>query len=235
MTLPRGFWHTHLTMGRLGLWAICWLLACGVLNAQDQVATVSFSLDFPDSDPSHYAISIGSNRAASYEGNGRLTPVPDGTKADPEPGSRIDFTASEDLVRRVFDLAKQAKYFSKEVDLKKGHLAFTGTKVLSYKDGQRSNQTKYNYSMIPAVQELTRIFQNLSSTLEFGRRLEYDLRHQKLALNEDLKNMEEAAKGGNLEELSSVAPILQKIVDDKSVINVVRARAQRLLTTPSAQ
>jgi hypothetical protein len=205
------------------------LFACGLLAAQDQPATVTFSLDFPHSDPSHYVISISSNRTASYEGNGRLTPVPNGSNPDPEPASRVEFTASDDLVRRVFDLAKQANYFAKDVDLKKGRLAFTGDKVLGYKDGQHTNEVKYNYSVIPAVQQLTRIFQSLSSTIEFGRRLEYDHRHQKLALNDDLKYMEEAAKGGDLEELGSVAPILQKIVDDKSVINVVRARAQRLL------
>ncbi len=211
------------------------LCACGLLTAQDQPATVAFSLDFPHSDPSHYVVSISKNGAAYYEGNGRLTPVPDGSNADPEPASRIEFTASESLVHRIFDLAKQAKYFSKDVDLKKGRLAFTGDKVLSYKDGQRSNETKYNYSAIPAVLELTRIFQNLSATLEFGRRLEYDHRHQKLALNDDLKHMEEAAKSGDLEEVASVAPILQRIVDDKSVINVVRARAQRLLAVPTPQ
>ena len=213
--------------------AVC---LCGTLRAQGQPATLTFSLDFPGSDPSHYVISIGKDGAASYEGNGRLTPNPaSDASADPEPPSRVEFTASQSLVNRIFDLAKQAGYFSKEVDSKKRNLAFTGAKVLTFKDGQRSTQASYNYSLVPAVQELTRIFQSLSSTLEFGRRLEYDHRYQKLALSDDLKHMEEAAKGGDLEELASVAPILQKIVDDKSVINVVRARAQRLLDRPSAQ
>jgi hypothetical protein len=37
------------------------------------------------------------------------------------------------------------------------------------------------------------------------------------------------SSSGGLEEIASVAPVLQKIADDPSVIKVVRARAQRLL------
>jgi hypothetical protein len=44
-----------------------------------------------------------------------------------------------------------------------------------------------------------------------------------------LKNMEEVANSGGLVEISTVAPVLQKIEDDPAVIKVVRARAQRML------
>jgi len=82
---------------------------------------------------------------------------------------------------------------------------------------------------VPAVQELTAFFQGLSTTLEFGHRLDYYLRYQKLALDEELKKMEEMSNSHELEEISAVAPVLQKIVDDPAVIKVVRARAERLL------
>jgi hypothetical protein len=100
---------------------------------------------------------------------------------------------------------------------------------LAYKDGEHKTQASYNYSQIAAVQELTTLFQNVSLTLEFGRRLQYDHRYQKLALDAELKRMEEMAKSNNLDELQAVTPILSQIVADTSVINVVRARAQRLL------
>jgi len=240
MTSQPRFWHTHLSMCRcvaIRGWAFSLILLASALGAaQEQATTVTFTLDFPNSDPSHYVVSISSNGAASYEGNGRLTPRPSGDgSTDPEPASRVEFTASQALVNRVFRLTKSAHYFSKEVDLKKSGLAFTGSKTLTYKDNQRSTQATYNYSTVPSVQELTRIFQNLSSTLEFGRRLEYDHRYQKLALDDDLKRMEDSARDGDLEEVTSVAAILQKIANDRSVINLVRARALRLLATPGAQ
>ena len=41
--------------------------------------------------------------------------------------------------------------------------------------------------------------------------------------------MEGAVTGTGLEEISAVAPILQAIASDSSVINPVRARAQRMI------
>jgi hypothetical protein len=70
--------------------------------------------------------------------------------------------------------------------------------------------------------------------LEFGRRLDYYHRYQKLALDDELKRMEEMAQQNNLPELAAVAPILQKLAQDRSVINPVRARAERLLERAGA-
>jgi len=46
--------------------------------------------------------------------------------------------------------------------------------------------------------------------------------------------MEEMSKENSLQEISAIAPILQQIETDQSVINVVRARAQRLLERAGA-
>jgi len=130
---------------------------------------------------------------------------------------------------RVFDLAKRAHYFEGQIDSKNKKLASTGSKTLTYKDAQKNTSATYNYSQVPSVQDLTTFFQSLSTTLEFGHRLDYHLRYQKLALDEELKNMEEVSNSGGLAEISAVAPVLQKIADDPAVIKVVRARAQRML------
>lgn len=198
-------------------------------EAKAPTASVTFSLDFPQSIPDHYEISVASDGQASYDSTGKLTP-------DSEPGDpfHLDFTISPASTKRIFDLAARAKYFDGKIDSGKRNLASTGAKVLTYKDATRNTRAEYNYSPVPAVQEITAVFQNMSSTLEFGRRLDYYHHHQKLALEEELKRMEEMAKDKNLEEIQAVAPILQRIVDDKSVLNITRARAQRLLSRPQA-
>ena len=68
----------------------------------------------------------------------------------------------------------------------------------------------------------------MASTLEFARRLDFYHRYQKLALDAELKRMEDLAKGSSLAELQAAEPILRQIADDPSVINVVRARARNL-------
>ncbi len=188
------------------------------------VATVGFSLDFPQSIPDHYAVTVSSDGHASYDSTGKVT-----LDADPGDPFHLDFSISPGTRERIFTLAGKAKYFEGKVDSGKRNIASTGDKTLTYKDGTRNTKAVYNYSPVPAVQELTSLFQNLSTTLEFGRRLDYYYRYQKLALEEELKRMEQMVKEKNLEEVQAVAPILQRIMADQAVINVTRARAQRLL------
>jgi len=249
MTIPSLFWHNLFSMaagknvgasvharaaaprtvrhkrGRSRLhWIISLLLLClpAGVKAQ-QPAVVTFSLDFPGSEPSHYAISVSSNGHSTYDSDGKLSPDSEG---DP---FHLEFPMSPETSRRIFDLAERAHYFEGEVDSRKKNLASTGVKTLTYKDAGRSTTATYNYSMVAAVQQVTQLFQSLSTTLEFGRRLEYFHRYQKLALDEELKRMDDAASRSDLEEMAAVLPILQRIVTDTSVINPVRARAQRMI------
>jgi hypothetical protein len=187
-------------------------------------AAVTFSLDFPKSNPEHYSITVQSDGSARYESTGKLTP--DSDAGDPY---QSDFQISDATRTRIFDLAAQANYFSGKVDTGKKKLAFTGTKKLTYTDGQKHSAAEYNFSSLPAVQQLTTLFQSMGATLEYGRRLAYFHRYQKLALDDELKRMEDEVRRGELTELHAVKPILQEIYDDTSVVNVGRARARRIM------
>jgi hypothetical protein len=202
----------------------CVLLASFTFAQDTKTATVSFTLDFPQSIPDHYSISVSADGHAEYNSTGKLTP-----DSEPPDPFHLDFTIFPSTRQKIFDLSAKAKYFEGKVDSGKRNLASTGKKVLAYRDGPRSTQAEYNYSPVPAVQELTTLFQNISTTLEFGRRLDYYHHYQKLALEDELKRMEEMTRDKNLDEIQAVAPILQQIATDQSVINVSRARAQRLL------
>jgi hypothetical protein len=205
------------------------LVVTASLAQQSPPATLSFSLDFPQSIPDHYVITVSSDRHATYDSTGKLTP-----ESDPGDPFHDEFTVSAETCKKIFDLAAKVKYFEGQIDSGNRKLASTGVKVLKYEEGARKTEATYNYSPIPAVQQITAVFQNISTTLEFGRRLDFFYRHQKLALEDELKHMEESAKSNNLGELQAVAPILQRIAADHSVLNVTRARAQRLLSTANA-
>ncbi len=193
-------------------------------------ATITFSLDFPGSDPDHYSITVRSDGYATYESKGKMS-----ADSDDHESFRIEFTLTDATRAQIFDLAARAHYFSGKIDSGNKKLAFTGAKVLTYSDAQRNVTADYNYSRLPDVQQLTTVFENISATLEFGRRLTYDHRYQKLALDEELKHMETQADSHALLEMQAVRPILQAVYDDNSVINVVRARAQRLMEMDNTQ
>ena len=211
-----------------GLRRICFVIGCLAflatmpLRAADP-ARVNFSLDFPNSNPEHYSISVQSDGHARYESSGKIS-----EDSDDQSTYQAEFSLSDTARARVFELAAQARYFSGKIDSGK-KLAFTGNKKLSYSDGRRDSSAEYNFSPMPAVQQLTAFFQSVGATLEFGRRLAYYHRYQKLALDDELKRMEDQARRNDLAELQAVKPILQDIYDDTSVINVVRARAHRIM------
>jgi hypothetical protein len=187
-------------------------------------AIVTFTLDFPASQPEHYSIRIQSDGPSRYQSSGRLS-----TDSDETDSFDLDFTATAETRQKIFDLAAKAGFFQKDLDAHHKGIAFTGKKVLTYKDARRSGESTYNYSTNLAVQELTSLMQSLSATLEFGHRLQYDRHYQKLALEEELKRMEQMARSDQLVEITAIRPILDQIIADPSVINVTRARAQRLL------
>jgi hypothetical protein len=211
-------------------------------QAQTAPATITFTLDFPPSTPNHYQIVVDSSGKGSYM-SGLPAPQPPADADSDTPSVsdqpyRYSFNLTPATRERIFDLAARANYFSGDVNYTKHNIANTGEKILTYKDAQRSTQAKYNYPANPAVQQLTTLFQQLSSTLEYGHQLEEDYHYQKLALDEQLKSMEQQAAQNQLVEVQAVAPILRKIAADSSVLNVTRARAERMLaksgsTTPA--
>jgi hypothetical protein len=207
----------------------CFVLLCmGLLSVAPlraaEPATVTFSLDFPGSDPDHYSISVGSDGHGRYECSAKIS-----AESEDRDNYQTEFNFSDATRARIFDLAAQANYFSGKIDSGNHKLANTGAKKLSYKDSRRESTASYNFSPQPAVQQLTTLFQSVSATLEFGRHLAYYHRYQKLALDEELKRMEDQARRGELVELQAAKPVLQEIYDDNSVMNVVRARAQRIM------
>jgi hypothetical protein len=208
--------------GALSIASLAMLLALSARAADP--ATITFSLDFPNSDPDHYSITVQADGRAAYESSGKIS-----SDSDDRQTYQTEFTLTDATRAQIFDLAARSNYFSGKVDTGNKKLAFTGAKKLTYTDGQKNSSAIYNYSSQPTIQQITLLFQGISSTLEFGRRLAYDHRYQKLALDAELKHMEAEATAGELSELQSVKPILQAIYDDQSVINVVRARAQRII------
>ena len=204
---------------------LVFLLAVGIpvsARAQEK-ALVTFTLDFPGSEPSHYVISVASDGHSSYESDGKLSPD---SEADP---FHLDFSMSSTTSKAIFDLAKKAHYFQGQIDSNKRGIASTGAKTLTYKDGQQSTNATYNYSPIAAVQQVTQLFQNLSTTLEYGRRLQYFHRYQKLALDEELKRMEEMANRTTCRNCRRWCRFCRASPATRLVINPVRARAQRMI------
>lgn len=204
-------------------------LIAGAGRAQSdgtQLPAVSYAQDFEGANPSHYEITITRDGHGTYISNGQLS-----RDAQPADLTPVSFDISETVKNQIFDLAKRTHYFEGKVDSGRTNIANTGTKTLSYHDEKHATKATYNYSENPAIEEETGIFQNLSTTLEFGRRLTFFHKYQKLALDDELKKMDDLRHDGMLGDVQAIAPILRDIAHDQRVMNVTRSRALRLLAT----
>ncbi len=188
------------------------------------IPTVTFRLEMPSFNPTYFGVAVESTGKAAYVSEPKATP--DNAPGDPY---IVKFVMSQATRQRIFELARAASYFQGDFAYTKGNIANTGAKTLSYADEGRCSQTTYNWSMNPAIQQLTAIFQGISNTLEFGRRLAFLHRFDKLGLDAELKSMEDEAARGDLTELQAVEPVLRNIFNDHGVMNLARERAARLL------
>jgi len=217
--------------------ALSLLAACAAVHAQapqhepDQarrpaVPTVTFTFDWPSLEPHRYVIAVDSSGNAAYQSWTADSTAEPSSADDPY---LLKFTVSPAARDRIFALARQLKYFNGDFEYHKHRVAATGDKILAYADADKQYETRYNWSENPDIDELTALFEGVSTTLESGRRLERLRRFEPLGLDEDLKNLEHLAVEHRASELQLIAPILVQLAQDPAVLNIARQRARHIL------
>jgi hypothetical protein len=218
-----------------GLILVCLALPASLmLQAQnaDQgtvVASITFERTWNEFTPQNVTITVSANGAVKYSSRNLAK------TGDDVDEYQTEFTVSPAHSGRLFRYAKEANYFQGDFTFKKHAVAGTGTKKLTYSDSARHFNTAFDYSDNKAIQEITNFFQGVSNTIEQGRKLQFMHRFDKLGLEDELKAMESAAESHNLEELQIIASTLESIAGDRTVLNIARQRAQRLLAKASSQ
>jgi len=195
--------------------------------ASATIPTITFDRLWEAATPQEYVFTVKSGGTATYVSRNPTRAPEDGSEKDPD--YQIEFTLSANNRDKIFKLAEQANYFVGNFDFTKHAVANTGRKTLSYADPTRHFQTVLNHSESKPVQELANLFLAISNTIESGRKLQFKYKYDKLGLESELQGMEMTAESGNLAEIQLIAPMLQKIADDTSVLNIARKRAKHLL------
>jgi hypothetical protein len=223
--------------GDVLLWLVpvATLLAGQMLPAQSAVRktdagpSITFTRVWDDFKPQNTTMIVSANGTAKYRSS---NPAKTGDDVDEY---KTEFTVSRARCDKLFRYAREANYFNGDFSYKKHAVASTGKKTLAYADPNRHFETSYDYSDNKAIEEITSVFLGISDTIEHGRKLVFLHRFDKLGLEEELKAMESAAEGHNLVELQIVAPTLEEIATDSTVLNIARQRAQRLLAKAKAE
>jgi hypothetical protein len=175
-----------------------------------------------------YSITVRADGNAHFQG----TPAPDKAGGDADLFQQ-DFIMSEANRLKIFDLAKKLNYFHGDFDSHLKQIAQTGRKTLEYTSATAHGSTTYNWSQNADVQELTRLFVAIANTFDYGRKLSFQYRFDKLGMDARLKELEYIRANHYAEELNAIAPILRKIADDPDMMHISRQTAQQLLRSLS--
>jgi hypothetical protein len=193
-------------------------------------AQVGFTYENKQLQPAKYSFLIDES------GSGHFHSQP----GDPPPADTVSYQTlaeaqdrpvqlSRPVVERIFSTARAQKFFAIKCEDGKDKVAFQGMKQLSYQGPDGSGSCTYNWSKSGAIEKLTTIFESIAFTLEEGRRLEVEHKHDRLALDGELGDLLSAVKDGRAIEVQSIQPILQKIAEDDAVLERARIRAKKLL------
>ncbi|HVT99414.1 MAG TPA: hypothetical protein VHE33_18065 [Acidobacteriaceae bacterium] len=208
------------------------LLAAAALTSAQTPPTLGsahivFSFEHPQLQPSQFTISIDETGAGRFES--KPGPVSDPTDGVfPTPLDRpilLDDTLRADLFR----YARAHNFFATRCTTAKTSLAFTGKKTLSYSGPDGSGSCTFVWAEDPALQRLADDLGAVAYTLEEGRRLALEVRHDRLSLDAELASLQDALKDHRASDLSNIAEQLHAIADNDQVMDRARKRAQALL------
>jgi hypothetical protein len=213
------------------LWLSIILLFALSLAAQQPSASsppaqgsVRYSFDWSQGYPwQKYTIDVESGGKAHFDG----MPHADETN-DTDPYQQ-DFTMSEANRQKVFELAQKLNYFQGDFDSHLKNIAKTGTKTLQYDSAQLKGSTSFNWSRNADIEELVRFFGAVSMTIDYGRKLTFQYRFDKLGMDKRMKELEDLQASHGVEELGIIKPILRKIATDPNLMNISRESARKLL------
>ena len=141
----------------------------------------------------------------------------------------VEFQASDATRRMTFNIVRQLNFLNGDFPTYSGTPEKVAVRTLAYHDITYNNRVTYSDSSDSEIQELTSVFEEISATFEFARRLTYLHRHDKERLEPELIRMQTSAERHMLRELQAATPALKIIASDHTLTDSVRNHAEAIL------
>ena len=224
--VPRFIRRRQLWAGSALLTAFCW----GLWAQNPQVRpgagskfpTVVFTSVLWSAEPSYYSVAIDAGGTATYQS------APDTVIHTGVPYT-IEFQVSDRTRRTTFNVTRQLNYFADMGTQSIRSAENVPVRTLAYRDGKIRHQITYSTSSDMEVQELTSVFEEISETLEYGRRLIYYHEHDPARLDAELAGLKSVTDRRRARELQAIAPVLRRIAADGNLDQQSREAAETLL------
>ncbi|HEX4309944.1 MAG TPA: hypothetical protein VHZ25_07935 [Acidobacteriaceae bacterium] len=206
------------------------VLAAVPLSAQTlSAAQIVFTFDHPQLQPAHYTFTVDETGAGRFVSKpGPVSDASDGVY--PTPVDRP--IVLDDVLRgELFRYARAHRYFASICATAQTNLAFTGNKTFTYSGPDGNGSCTFVWAADPILQRLTEELGAVAFTIEEGRRLDVEVRHDRLGLDAELATLQDAVKDRRASGLPNIADELHAIADNEQVMDRARKRALSLLAS----
>ena len=158
--------------------------------------TVIFALARLEQNPPNYSIAVDSTGNATYQSfaySDERTGVP----------YTVEFVATAATRSTIFRLTEHLHFFKGQFGSANHAPKNASIKTLTFREGKPDNQETdnritYSSSGNAMIRQLTSLFERISATMEFGRRLTNLHQQHNSGIDTELKRMERVAKRGQL-------------------------------------
>ncbi|HWP84751.1 MAG TPA: hypothetical protein VNN17_06145 [Terriglobia bacterium] len=183
--------------------------------AASRLPTITFIKEFPGSKPDYYAIELRRDGAAWI----RFAP---GEKP-------AAFMVSRESAEQIFALGEKLNRFQNVELESRRKVAHMGRKILRFTEGTAQFEAAYNHTENPDAVALTTLFERLSATQQHRDHIEYLLRFDRLGMVKELLQLEMDLEQGRLLEAALLLPVLEKVRDNRDLVNVAQQRAAGII------
>ncbi len=191
------------------------LLLAFCIAAAAAVPKLTYTKDFPGSDPAWLSVAVDRSGALEY-------------KESPKDNQPVQAHLSQTDAQALFSMAEKLNYFKSPLEsgLK---VANTGKKTFRYESETGApTQVTFNYSINVTAQQLLDRFEQIAATerayLDLDRTVHYD----PLGVNDALAQIEALWLNKQLAVPQQFVPLFTRIATHQSFMHLVRARAARL-------
>ena len=203
---------------------------CGTQSGAAPAAVVRFSFERPAAKVK-YRFDLSEDGRGTYVAEYPPTPP-----ATPGGSVEVPLALHAATVKKIFEQARSTVVYHGGCETKAKNIAQTGVKTLTLVElaGAASTCT-WNYSEKAPVAALQDEFIAMAETLDTGRTLQMQQRFDRLGLDREMSFLADEVSSGRAQGLENIAPVLQGIADDESLLERVRVRARALLQLSAAQ
>ncbi|MBT9330168.1 hypothetical protein [Paracidobacterium acidisoli] len=217
----------------IALGALC--LIPPAASAQNPPAQITYTFENQRLQPSSYTLVL------HEDGSGRFDSLPGPASVDASDEqvapARLDrdIHISDSLRTELFQYARAHHFFAGKCDRGQKKLAFTGKRTLTYAGPDGHGTCDFDWASDATLQRLSDQLVSVAYTLEIGRRLDVELKHNRLSLDAELENLQSTAKDQRAAGLDNIAPVLEAIAGDDAVMQRARYRARTLLNAAAGE